>query len=271
MERSGPLAAVSHEPAATERRANGRRRRSLRREIGSARPVERFGGGSENCGTLGHWKTVLIAMDGVKNTTGCARYSEVLLPSWAAESEQELLRHVAACPDCAALLASRSRVAESLSKLPRRSPENRAGGALDFAAIMAQVDEARFDSKLERDGERAREQLRLLPVLAAPASLTFDRVVPGALPIASVVRLHLRLRRAAAVAAAALVGLSLWPLLQSSPARRGFAAETAALSDRPSLAVRIVRVASAPHGGSDPSLSTPILPGRASIPLRGGP
>ena len=162
--------------------------------------------------------------------------------------------HLASCPSCAALLAGRQRLADELKALPRLAAPRAAGGALDFATILAQVDEAAFEARLAADGSRIRRLLRPLVRLRAPAELR----VPGLAPVR---RLEL-LPRLAAAAAVLLVGLSAALALQSAkqPAVGGFAAETAALTGRPVVPIRIVEVASGVPSG----MPAPLRP-------RGGP
>jgi len=163
--------------------------------------------------------------------------------------------HLASCPSCAALLAGRERIADELKALPRQIAPRAAGGALDYATILAQVDEVAFEARLAADESRVRRLLRPLVRLRAPDELR----VPGLAPVR---RLEL-LPRLAAAAAVLLVGLSAALALQSekpSLAGGGFAAETAALSGRPVVAIRIVEVAS----GTPSGLPAPLRP-------RGGP
>lgn len=237
-------------------------------------------------------------MNGGQDTQGCDRFVEALLPTRPAETEQELLRHAAACPACGDLLARRTALAAELAALPRLVAPTDRGAALDFPAldfraidfrdIVAQLDGERFESEIARGDATTRALLQGVLHHRAPATLTFERITstlrstPGSLlplPLRSPLRLTL-LRRVAACAAVALVGLSLWPLLQGAPPPTGFAAETAALSDRPSLAVRIVELDVAQlegpldAGGAErvrPLPAAPHLPGRASLPARGGP
>lgn len=163
--------------------------------------------------------------------------------------------HLASCPSCAALLAQRQRLADELKALPRQAAPRASGGALDFATILAQVDEAAFEARLAADESRIRRLLRPLVRLRAPHELR----VPGLTPVR---RLEL-LPRLAAAAAVLLVGLSAALALQSAKAPTaggGFAQETAALSGRPVVAIRIVEVGSGVASG----LPAPLRP-------RGGP
>lgn len=227
-------------------------------------------------------------MNGGQDTQGCDRFAEALLPTRPAEAEQELLRHAAACPACGDLLARRTALATELAGLPRLEAPTGRGAALAFPAVLAQLDGERFERELARSDATTRALLQSLAHHRAPTTLTFERIAatlhatpssPLQLPLRPQLRLSL-LRRVASCAAAAVVGLSLWPLLQGAPPASGFAAETAALSDRPSLAVRIVELDVAPldaaldapgaeRGRSLPA--APHLPGRAWLPARGGP
>lgn len=182
-----------------------------------------------------------------------------LLPG--ADGADARAKHLASCPSCAALLAGRQQLADELKALPRMSAPRAAGSALDFATILAQVDEAAFEARLAADESRIRRLLRPLVRLRAPAELRVPDWVPGWAPVR---RLEL-LPRLAAAAAVLLVGLSAALALQSSKspstaASGGFAAETAALSGRPVVAIRIVEVAS----GMPSGLPSPLRP-------RGGP
>lgn len=222
-------------------------------------------------------------MNGGQNTQGCGRYSEALLPTRPAEAEQELLRHAAACPACGELLARRAAIAAELAALPRRAAPTDRGAALSYPAVGAQLDVARFERELARGEATMRALLQRVPHHRAPSTLDFERIASalrpalqsslGTPPRSSGV-LTFR-RRVASCAAAAVVGLSLWPLLQDAPPASGFAAETAALSDRPSLVLRIVELESQPdadgveRGRLPPA--APQLPGRAWLPVRGGP
>jgi hypothetical protein len=119
------------------------------------------------------------------------------------------------------------------------------------------VDEVAFEARLAADESRIRRLLRPLVRLRAPDELR----VPGLAPVR---RLEF-LPRLAAAAAVLLVGLSAALALQSAKQpstaeRGGFAAETAALSGRPVVAIRIVEVAS----GMPSGLPAPVRP-------RGGP
>ncbi len=202
---------------------------------------------------------------------GCERVAGALLPPRSTETEREWLGHVSACPACAALFARRSSLAAEIAGLPRhRAPVGR-GAALDFAAVYAQLDEARFERELEHADSTVARWFGATARAEAPATFTFERVRPS---IQSTVRLAL-VRRLAACAAVLLVGVALWPVLRPAPAPRGFAAETAALSDRPVLAVRVVQLGGTNRevGGEFDRLrsESPLLPGRAIRPTRGGP
>ena len=193
----------------------------------------------------------------------CIRLAGELLPSGAEHADaassgaREIAAHVAVCAECARLLESRARVADVIRRLPRRRAPADAGGVLDFAAVFAQLDLVAADLQLARDEARFGPLLRRLPRFLAPRSLT----VPGLAPV----RPLTATRWIAAMAATLVVGASLYfaPFLELRRDASGsrLAASTAALSERPRLAVRVVYVS--PDHARAP-LPGPLVP-------RGGP
>jgi hypothetical protein len=195
----------------------------------------------------------------VNDTNGCGRFDEELLPPRMAGGEcvdPAAAAHAAGCPSCAALLATRREVAESIRELPRLAvpaAARSASGALTFAAILDRLDEPALDARLRAEESILRRLLRPLGRLRAPASLR----LPGSSPLR---RDHRRIGRrvAAALAASLLAAAALF--VARTGAERGLAGQTAALSDRAPIGVRIVRL--------DQSFAT-LHP--TALPPRGGP
>lgn len=105
---------------------------------------------------------------------------------------------------------------------------------------MAGLDEARLDARLERQGRRLRAWLARLSPVAAPASLTFERLPGMALEGAPAGRI-VRLRRvAAAIAAGWLVAAVGWLARAEADAATGLASQTARLDGRPTIDLRVV-------------------------------
>ncbi len=155
-----------------------------------------------------------------------------------------------------------SALAADLRQLPRIP----APPTLDFAVVLAEIDSAALDARLERAAARlgpvlARLDRRRAPVtLSAPAEFVRPRSVsahPGARP-----RLRLLPRLAAAAAVVCGVAVAWWSAGRQAPRTGRFAAETAALSDRAIVPVRVVVLVAA---------TTTPRPERDGRPARGGP
>lgn len=144
-----------------------------------------------------------------------------------------------------------------LKALPRWKAPKDAGSALTFAAVMERVDESRLDARLESEAPGIRRLLAALRdrTLRAPATLQLPSTGPARLRLLP--RTTARLAAfAAAAAAALLLAATFLPSLSgddyeghggrgevgalgSPRARTGLAAQTAALSSRPTLDVEV--------------------------------
>src|SRR5262245_53203773 len=168
----------------------------------------------------------------------CGFGPDELLPARAGVSDlsEAASRHVAECLACARTLAQRQQVAQELRALPRLLAPSRPDSALQLAAILERVDEARLDARLAAEESTIRRWIAALQRLRAPASL--ESPVPSLQPTRRLVIV----RAAALAAAAALVAaVSLVPWLggrAARSARGGLAAQTAALSARTPIRLR---------------------------------
>lgn len=149
-----------------------------------------------------------------------------------------------------------------LRALPRWVAPSGPGAALTFVAVMERVEESRLDARLEAEAPAIRrllQDLRDHGRLRAPASLTLPGTIPSSGPRLRVLRREPARMAAfvAAAAAAALMAATLLPAVADVDAtgtsgarlgKTGLAAQTAALTGRPTLAVEIRYVDPRPGG-----------------------
>jgi hypothetical protein len=212
------------------------------------------------------------------DVVSCGFEPEELLPPGAGRADgpsEALARHLGECPNCARTFASRLAIADRLRELPRLAAPRGPRSALDFAAIMERVDSSRLDQRLGAEEGWIRRLLACLPRLRAPATLATALQLPTTVRRRRVVFTHpafVSLAAAAALVAAVTLALFDRSGGRSGGAnpRRGLAAETAALSDREAIPVRVVYVDSR---SQDAELLRPL---RSTIPpiskpRRGGP
>lgn len=149
-----------------------------------------------------------------------------------------------------------SGIAAALRALPRLA----APATLDFAAIAGSIDEVALDARLRKDEARFGARLRELVRLAAPASLQWAARSGSSAP-RPVLQLLARVAAAAVVAAAACLALVSRATGGAGASgrdgvagttRRGLAAESAALSTRSAVPVKVVHVASGPRSPATP-------------------
>jgi len=188
----------------------------------------------------------------------CGFDPDELLPPGAGSGDGAspgLVRHVTGCPECSRSLADREEVARELRRLPRLQAPAGAQSALRFEAVMERVDEARLDARLAAEEPAIRRLLRLLVRLRAPSAL-----VP---PVPDRRRSAVALRPArivALAAAAALVAAVAIPSILAPAPGRSLAKQTAILSERTPIPVRVVRIDPRSADAAELRARIPMLP-----------
>jgi hypothetical protein len=200
---------------------------------------------------------------GALDANGCGSIGAgELLPPRAegGDGPSELtVRHLADCSRCASALAESNEVAAQVRALPRWAAPAGPATALSFQAVLERLDEPALDVRLATEEPLLRRLLAGLARLRAPASLEAPEVEPA--PVLRLVRVPLH----ALAAAAALLAAVTVPLFASSRAPKGLAAQTAQLSQRTPIEVRVVDVAA---GSLD---AARVRAARLPAPVQGGP